>query len=103
VAGELPRPKVWRYPKVVSEHVFDKLQLLDCTFGEFEAAIVDAEVIEDRALDDEGSLKELLLSVAWRRPLHVVVVVDERRREERMVTVYGPDPNLWSTDYRRRR
>ncbi len=66
MAAELPRPKVWRYPKVVSEHAFDKLQLLDCTFGEFEAAIVDAEVIEDRALDDEGSLKELLLSVAWR-------------------------------------
>ncbi len=103
MAGELPRPKVWRYPNVVSEHAFDKLQLLDCTFGESEAAIVDAEVIEDRALDDEGSLKELLLSVAWRQPLHVVVVVDERRREERIVTVYGPDPNLWSTDYRRRR
>lgn len=87
----------------MSEHAFDKLRLLDCTFGEFDAAIGDAEVIEDRPLDDDGSLKELILSVAWRRPLHVVVAVDERRREERIVTVYEPDPNLWSKDYRRRR
>jgi hypothetical protein len=48
-------------------------------------------------------LKELLLVVEWKRPLHVVVLVDELRREERVVTVYEPDPGLWSSDYRRRR
>jgi hypothetical protein len=41
--------------------------------------------------------------VDWTRPLHLVVVVDERRQEERIVTVYEPDPDLWSPGYRRRR
>lgn len=69
MAGDLPRPKAGRYPKVVSDHAFNKTAAaLDCTFGESDAAIVDAEVIEDRPLGDEGSLKELFLTVAWRDP-----------------------------------
>jgi len=102
MAGQLPRPKVWRHPKLLSEHAFDKLRSLDCTFAEFEVAIERAEVIEEHDLPVQ-TLKELLLVVDWIRPLHVVVVVDEVRREERILTVYEPDPNLWSSDYRRRR
>lgn len=100
MADPLPRPKVWRFRRVVSEHTFDKLRLLDCTFAEFEAAMEDAEVIEEAALGT--SLKELVLSVEWTRPLHAVVVVDDARSEERIVTVYEPDPDRWSADYRRR-
>jgi hypothetical protein len=33
----------------------------------------------------------------------VVVVVDDEHKEERIVTVYEPDPDLWLNDYRRRR
>jgi hypothetical protein len=36
-------------------------------------------------------------------PLHVVVIVDDARAEERIVTIYEPDRNRWSADYRRRR
>lgn len=93
---------MWQFPKLLSEHAFDKLRGLDCTFAEFDAAIDRAEVIEERVLDGDA-LKELLLALDWSRPLHVVVVVDERHREERIVTVYEPDPDLWSPDYRWRR
>lgn len=48
-------------------------------------------------------VKEILLTVAWQRPLHVVVVVDDRHREERIVTVYEPDPMRWADRYHRRR
>jgi hypothetical protein len=48
-------------------------------------------------------VKELVLIVDWQRPLHVVVVIDEIRHEERIVTVYEPDPARWSSDFRRRR
>lgn len=61
-----------------------------------------AEVIEEQDLG-EGGVKELLLTVEWRGPLHVVVVVDDIRAEERVVTVYEPDADRWSSDYRRRR
>jgi hypothetical protein len=48
-------------------------------------------------------VKEVLLIVDWRRPLHVIVVVDDVRAEERVLTVYEPGPDRWSGDYRRRR
>lgn len=38
----------------------------------------------------------------WTRSLHVVRVVDDARKKERIVTVYEPDPELWSDDFRRR-
>jgi hypothetical protein len=98
----VPRRKVWRHPRLLSEHAFDKLRLLDCTFAEFDAALGTAEVIEERQLGP-AKLKELVLVVDWVRPLHVVVVVDDEHQEERVVTVYEPDPDQWSSDYRRRR
>lgn len=100
--SSLPRPKVWTHPRWVSEHAFDKLRMIDCTFAEFEAALQGAEVIEERVVEP-SAVSELLVVVSWTRPLHVVVVVDDARREERIVTVYEPDPDLWSADYRRRR
>lgn len=96
------RPKVWRYPKLMSEHTFDKLRTLDCTFAEFDVALEQADVIEEHEIHP-GELKELLLVVNWRRPLYVVVIVDEIRREERVLTLYEPEPDQWSADYRRRR
>lgn len=98
----LPRPKVWRHPRLISEHAFDKLRSLDCTLAEFGIALGTAEIIEE---DDAGpeQAKELLLVVDWIRPLHVVVVVDDARREERVVTIYEPAADRWCDEYRRRR
>jgi len=98
----LPHRKVWIYPLLLSEHAFDKLRLIDCTFGEFERALAGALVIEEHALSS-AQLKVRVLTVEWVRPLHVIVVVDAHRHEERIVTVYEPDPRRWSQDYRRRR
>ncbi|MFA5885379.1 MAG: hypothetical protein WDA60_16125 [Acidimicrobiia bacterium] len=43
----VPRPKMWLHSRrLISEHAFDKLRSLDCTFAEFDAALVEAEVIE---------------------------------------------------------
>jgi hypothetical protein len=75
---------------------------LDCTFAEFDVALANAEVIEEHQIGP-AELKELVLVIDWVRPLHVVVVVDDAHEEERIVTVYEPDPEQWSSDYRRRR
>ncbi|HZD23206.1 MAG TPA: DUF4258 domain-containing protein [Acidimicrobiia bacterium] len=98
----VPRREVWEYPKWISEHAFDRLRLIDCTFSEFDLALESAEVIEETTVDPDV-LKELLLLVEWKRPLHVVVVVDSRGREERIVTVYEPHGDRWSGHYRERR
>lgn len=100
--SDLPRPKVWRFERLITEHAFDKLRLIDCSFAEFTVVLEDAEVIEEAEVDD-AEVKELVLTIEWVRPLHVVVVVDERRQEERIVTVYEPDDDLWTDGYRRRR
>jgi hypothetical protein len=60
------------------------------------------EVIEEHELSD-GGLKELVLHIEWTRPHHVVVVIDEIRREERILTVYEPETDKWSYDFRRRK
>lgn len=96
-----PRPKTWQARRLVSEHAFDKLRLIDCLFSEFSAACESAEVIEETVVSE--GLKELVLTLAWARPLHVVVIVDEVREEDRVVTVYEPEPARWSTDFRTRR
>ena len=82
-----PRPKAWQGRRLVSEHAFDKLRLIDCLFSEFSAACEAAEVIEETVVSD--GLKEVVLTLAWRRPLHVVVIVDEVRQEDRVATSHG--------------
>jgi hypothetical protein len=97
------RAKAWRYPRVLTEHVFDKLWQLDLTLGEFRALLDEtAEIIEEANIE-EGKVKELVLYVKWSRPLHVVVVVDHAHREERLVTVYEPSADRWSDDFKVRR
>ncbi|HUP69001.1 MAG TPA: hypothetical protein VM142_04205 [Acidimicrobiales bacterium] len=100
---DLPAPKSWSYDVVLTEHVFDKLWDLDLTLAEFRVVLADVtEVIEVTELAP-GEAKEVLLNLNWIRPLHVVVVVDDARSEERVITVYEPNPSHWSADYRRRR
>ena len=64
------RPKVWRHPKRLSEHAFDKLRLLDCTFGEFDELLARADIIEEHQRPS-GEVKQLALLVDWRFPLRV--------------------------------
>ena len=59
-------------------------------------------MIEEHIVSND-QLKEIVLVVEWVRPLHVVVVVDDRHQEDRIVTLYEPDPNQWTDDYRKRR
>lgn len=98
----MSRRKVLRFRVVITAHVFEKIRSIDMTLAEFRELLGTGEVIEERELD-EGVFHELVLLVEWIRPLHVVFVVDERRSEERIATVYEPDPDQWTPDYRRRR
>lgn len=82
--------------------MFDKLRSLDLALAEFQQLLGEGNVIAEAP---EGALetKELVLLVTWRFPLHVVIAVDVASREERLVTVYEPDPDEWTADFRRRR
>lgn len=91
-----------RFPYQYRRHAFDKLRSIDLPLSEFQALLDGGEVIAEA---DVGILahKELVLLVQWKHPLHVAIVVDEVREEERIVTLYEPDPLEWTPDFRRRR
>ena len=100
------RPYQPRFDRLYSDHTFDKLRSIDMALGEFVAMLdgsdVPAEVIA-AAQESDTSVKELVLLVQWKRPLHVVIVLDEGREQERIVTIYEPYPSEWTADFRRRR
>ena len=73
----------------------------DCALAEFKLLLAAAEIIEEVDLEPNGT-KEPFLVIDWTRPLHVVVVVDNLRCEERLVTVYQPDAERWTDGHRRR-
>ncbi len=95
-----------RYARRYSDHTFDKLRSIDIALAEFVTMLDDtsdqAEVIAV-AHESDTSVKELVLLVQWKRPLHVVIVVDDDREQERVATVYEPYPSDWTADFKRRR
>jgi hypothetical protein len=95
------RPYRRRYAYVYRQHVFDKLRSLDLALAEFQGLLAEGTVIEE--LHDDRVPRKLVLLMTWSRPLHVVIAIDDLRREERLVTVYEPDPARWSADLTRRR
>jgi hypothetical protein len=99
---EVERPKLFQHAVLLTEHVFDKLRSVDLGLGEFEVLLEGGVVIEETVLAPD-LLKELVLLIEWVRPLHVVVIVDDGREEERILTVYEPDPTRWLPGFRRRR
>lgn len=100
------RPYQQRYARHYSDHAFDKLRTIDIALGEFVAMLDDAntpaEVIAV-AQESDTSVKELVLLIQWRHPLHVVIVIDEVREQERVATIYEPYPSEWTADFKRRR
>ena len=96
--GRMPSASAYKY----RPHVFDKVRALDLVLAEFQQLLGRGDVIAE-AEDGSFERREVVLLVEWLRPLHVVIVVDSAREEERLVTVYEPDPSIWTADFRRRR
>jgi hypothetical protein len=63
--------------------------------------LVNGETIEDYP-DDIPYPSRLILGWRGRRPLHVVAAYNADDEEIIVITVYDPDPALWSQDFRRR-
>jgi hypothetical protein len=63
--------------------------------------IVNGETIEDYP-DDIPYPSRLILGWSGNRPLHVVAAYNDADEETIVITVYEPDPALWSEDFRRR-
>ena len=53
--------------------------------------------------DDQPYPSFLLLGFFTDAPLHVVVGVNPESNDARVITVYAPEHNLWSEDYKTRK
>jgi Domain of unknown function (DUF4258) len=72
------------------------------TPAEVRTVIEQGQIIE-RHPKDTPYPSRLLLGFVGGRALHVVVADNEDDDETIVVTVYDPDPALWSRGFRRRR
>jgi len=72
------------------------------TSDDLSQLLLRGEVIEDYPTD-QPCPSCLLLAQAGGRPLHAVVARDPHTGVCSIVTVYEPDPQLWTPDYRTRR
>ncbi len=84
-----------------SKHAVDQSILRRITLAEIREVVLDAEVIEDYPNDKYGPSCLLLGFTASHRLLHVQCSYPSRPLVK-IITLYEPDPALW-TDFRRRR
>ena len=69
---------------------------------DIESVLSTGEVIADYP-DDTPYPSCLMLGVVDERPIHVVAALEEETQTCYVITVYRPDPELWSSDFRHRR
>lgn len=69
---------------------------------DMETAVRNGEAITDYP-DEKPYPCVLLLSFIRFRPIHVVVAFNAQTEVCLIVTVYEPDPAIWSTDFRTKR
>ena len=67
-----------------------------------EAVVRQGEAIETYA-DDVPYPSRLMLGFPGGEPIHTVIAHDSRVATCYIVTVYCPNPSLWTVDFRRRR
>ena len=64
--------------------------------------IRDGQVIVDYP-DDKPYPSFLMLGFVNNRPIHVVFVLDKENQIGIVITVYVPDPKLWTGDFKSRK
>jgi hypothetical protein len=65
-------------------------------------ALQSGVIIEDYS-SEMPEPSRLVLSFQGRRPFHVVTSENEKTNETTIITVYLPDPQKWTKDFRNRR
>ena len=65
-------------------------------------ALQDGEIVEDYS-SEMPEPSRLVLGFQGKRPFHVVTSENVERDETTVITVYLPDPQKWTKDFRNRR
>jgi hypothetical protein len=81
------------------QHAIQRMFERSISTSDVRAGIEQGEVIREYP-DDTPYPSRLMLSWIAERPLHVVIATNEADDEILVITVYEPDPALWTNDFR---
>jgi hypothetical protein len=87
----------------VSSHALQEAEEDALSLSDIEEATLEGDCIEDYPVDPRGPSCLVLCRLADGRYLHVLWGFDEPSRQAILITVYLPDPQRWSEDFRTRR
>ncbi|MDH4184850.1 MAG: DUF4258 domain-containing protein [Nitrospinota bacterium] len=85
-----------------SRHAIERMFQRSITPDDVLKIITDGEVIYEYT-DDKPFPSLLILGEVNAKHIHIVAAKDETTATCHVVTVYEPDPDIWSDDYRTRR
>lgn len=87
----------------VSEHAYDEAVEDDLSVVDVIDETRHGEVIEDYPSDPRSPSCLVLLTADEGSPVHAVWAFDDGSGQAILVTVYRPDPQRWSHDFKQRR
>ncbi|RJO68593.1 MAG: DUF4258 domain-containing protein [Myxococcales bacterium] len=85
-----------------SRHTVTRMLERNLSVSELQTAIEQSEVVEEYP-NDHPYPSYLLLSWVNDTPVHVVIALNETENACIIITVYRPDREKWSDDFKRRR
>ncbi|SHJ06351.1 protein of unknown function [Hymenobacter daecheongensis DSM 21074] len=82
----------------VKAHAAQRMYERDISRAEVEFVLLNGQVIIEY-LNDEPLPSFLLLAFPHGRPIHLLVGHDASTHHCALITVYQPDPKIWSDDF----
>jgi len=86
---------------VFRKHAAVRMLQRNISESDVESVLAACETIEDYP-EDHPFMSRLVLGWCDNRPLHVVTADDPDEDVTYIITVYEPDPDRWSSDFKRR-
>lgn len=96
--------KLARKNKVTfKNHAFIRMFQRNISSDDVVKALSQGEIIEEYPTDIPLPSYLVLGYTSQKRPLHVVVAVDEGQKMLWVITAYEPDREIWNNDFKKRR